>query len=70
MHHHSGAPAADANATVKITHDLFIKMLTGQAGIRDTVFSDEVSLEGSGVDLIRFFALLSPGDEVFNIVTP
>ncbi|MDJ0877522.1 MAG: alkyl sulfatase dimerization domain-containing protein [Halieaceae bacterium] len=70
LQHRAGDPAANANATVRITHDLFVRMLTGQAGIRDTLFSDEVSLEGSGVDLVRFFALLDTADEVFPIVTP
>ena len=70
LHHRSDDPAANANATVYITHELFVKMLIGRAGIRDTLFSDDVSLEGSSVDLIRFFALLDRGNEVFPIVTP
>ena len=68
--HRSAEAAPDANATVHITHELFLKMLTGNAGIKDTLFSDDVSLEGSSVDLLRFFALLDTPDEVFGIVTP
>ncbi len=70
LHHRMNNPAVDANATISITHELFIKMIMGQAGIRETVFSDDVSLEGSGIDLLRFFALLDPADDVFDIVTP
>ncbi len=70
LQHRRDDPATDANATIRITHALFVKMLTGQAGIKDTIFSDDVSLEGSGIDLVRFFALLDPADEVFSIVTP
>ena len=70
LHHRADDPASDANATVSITHELFVNMLTGRAGIKDTLLSDDVSLEGSRVDLIRFFALLDPADEVFAIVTP
>ena len=70
VHHRRDDPAANANATVRITHALFIDMLIGKAGIRDTLFSDDVSLEGSGIDLVRFFALLDRADEVFPIVTP
>ena len=70
LQHRSGDPAPDANATVYITHELFVNMLIGRAGIRDTLFSDDVSLEGSSIDLIRFFALLDPANEVFPIVTP
>jgi alkyl sulfatase BDS1-like metallo-beta-lactamase superfamily hydrolase len=65
-----GNPAADANATVRITHPLFVKMLTGNAGIRDILFSDDVSVQGSKLDLLQFFALLDRPNEVFDIVTP
>jgi alkyl sulfatase BDS1-like metallo-beta-lactamase superfamily hydrolase len=70
LHHRTGALAEHANATIRITHRLFLDMLTGSAGIRETVFSDEVSLEGSKLDLVRFFALMDRPNETFNIVTP
>ncbi len=70
LHHRSGDADPGANATLRITHDLFIRMLTDQAGVGDILFSDDVSVEGSSADLLRFFTLLTPGDEVFNIVTP
>jgi len=70
LHHRSGAAAADANATVRITHALFLRLLTRQANIREILFSDDVSVEGSELDLLRFFALLDRPDEVFDIVTP
>lgn len=70
LHQREGTPAPDANATVRITHPLFVKMLTGGAGIREILFSDDVSVEGSKLDLVRFFALLDQPNETFNIVTP
>lgn len=70
LHQREGNPAADANATVRITHPLFVKMLTGTAGIREILFSDEVSVEGSKLDLLQFFALLDQPNDAFNIVTP
>ncbi len=70
LHHSMGKPAADANATVRITHALFLQLLTGRAGVREILFSDDVSLQGSELDLIRFFALLEQPQEQFNIVTP
>ena len=70
LHHSSGRAAQDADATVSITHDLFVKLLTRQAGAREILFSDEVGVQGSEVDLLRFFALLDTPDETFNIVTP
>lgn len=70
LQHRSDNPDPNANATISLTHDLFVKLLTRQAGVRDTVFSDDVALEGSGLDLVRFFGLLDRPDEVFDIVTP
>ena len=70
LHHRSGKLAENANATIRITHALFVKMLTGQAGIREVLFSDDVSVEGSKLDLVKFFALLDRPDSAFNIVTP
>ena len=70
LHHRTGSPAADANATIHITHALFVKMLTGNAGIRDILFSDDVSVEGSKLDLLKFFAMLDRPNETFNVVTP
>ncbi|MEZ5503483.1 MAG: alkyl sulfatase dimerization domain-containing protein [Halioglobus sp.] len=70
LHHRSGQPAPRADATVRITHPLFVKMLTGSAGIRDIIFSDEISVEGDKLDLLKFFALLDRPNETFNIVTP
>tara|TARA_B100001540_G_scaffold250646_1_gene226669 strand:+ start:25 stop:2052 length:2028 start_codon:yes stop_codon:yes gene_type:complete len=70
LHHRSGAPDPAANATVRITHEMFLKLLTRRAGVRETLFSDEVSLQGRELDLLRFFTLLDTPDEVFAIVTP
>jgi linear primary-alkylsulfatase len=70
LHHRLGQPVAEANASIRITHALFLKIIAGQAGIRDTVFSDDVSVEGSKLDLLGFFSLIEKPNETFNIVTP
>jgi alkyl sulfatase BDS1-like metallo-beta-lactamase superfamily hydrolase len=70
LHHRPGKADADANATIRITHPMFIRMLAGDAGVREILFSDEVSVEGSRLDLLQFFALLDRPDGTFNIVTP
>lgn len=70
LQHRVGDAHPEANATVRITHRLFIDMLTGNAGIRDTLFSDEVSVDGSTLDLVGFFSLLDRPEETFDIVTP
>ena len=70
LHHRSGQPAPEANATIRVTHSLFLRMLTGSAGIRETLFSDDVSVDGSAIGLVSFFSLLDTPDETFEIVRP
>lgn len=59
-----------ANATLKLTHLMFIKMLIGEAGAKDMLFSDEMKIEGSRRDLVKFFRMLDKPEGDFNIVTP
>ncbi len=70
LHHQKATPGSPADVTVKITHDLFIGMLVGQAGLKDTVFSDYLSVEGSKLDLLQFLLLFEKPVSTFNIVTP
>ncbi len=70
LHHRLTVADPEANATIKLTHGLFLKMLLGQLGVRDVLFSDDVEFEGSELDVLRFFALLDQPNESFNIVTP
>jgi alkyl sulfatase BDS1-like metallo-beta-lactamase superfamily hydrolase len=68
--HHRAGRRADAQATLSLTHELFLAMMVGQAGLKDTLFSDKLRVEGSRLDLVRFFSLLDKPDTNFNIVTP
>jgi alkyl sulfatase BDS1-like metallo-beta-lactamase superfamily hydrolase len=70
LHHRPSSPDAPADATLKLTHDMFLAMLTGQAGLTDLLLSDQIQLEGSKLDLVKFFSLLDKPDGRFNIVTP
>jgi len=70
LHHWREAPRRDADATITLTRDLLLDMLTGQASIRETLSSDKLEVEGSTVDLISFFSLFDQPDTAFPIVTP
>jgi len=70
LHHRPSEPGMEADATLRLTHDLFVQMLIGQAGLKDTLFSDELEVDGSILDLLRFFSLFDNPTGVFNIVTP
>ncbi len=70
LHHYQTDPDPKANATVTLTHELFLRLLTRQAGIKDTIFGDELETSGSRIDLVRFLTLFDMPKAAFNIVTP
>ncbi len=70
LHHRPGLAQENVSATIHLSHELFLKMLTGQAGFKDTIMGDDLEIEGSRIDLLRFFSLIDPAAESFNIVTP
>ena len=69
LHFRKTAPAADANATLTLTKDIFVRMAAGTAGIKDTLLSDELTVDGSRIDLLRFFTLIDKAPGTFQIVT-
>lgn len=70
LHHRKAAPASDADATLALTHAMFVRLVAGAAGAKDLLLSDEVKVTGSRVDLGRFFGLLDKAPGTFAIVTP
>jgi alkyl sulfatase BDS1-like metallo-beta-lactamase superfamily hydrolase len=68
LHHRKQQPKADADITLNITHDLFLDIALGTADMKKTLFSDQLSIEGSKLDLVRFFSLMEKQTEPFDIV--
>jgi len=69
LHHRKTAPAADANATLTMTKEFFVKMMVGTAGVKNTLMGNDLKIAGSRVDLIRFFSLIDKAPGTFAIVT-
>jgi alkyl sulfatase BDS1-like metallo-beta-lactamase superfamily hydrolase len=70
---HAAQRPADpnANATVRLTRPFLVRLVTGQSGLRELVFSDELEVEGSRMALLSFLMLLErPSSDAFPIVTP
>ena len=67
--HFKPGQAQDANATLVLTKPIFVKMIAGTAGVKDTLLSDDLQVKGSKVDLVRFFGLLDKASGAFSIVT-
>jgi alkyl sulfatase BDS1-like metallo-beta-lactamase superfamily hydrolase len=70
LRHKASPPDPAADVTLNITHDLFVRMLTGRAGLKETLFSDQLDVSGSRTDLLAFLMLLDRPEGNFNIVTP
>ena len=69
LHFRRGAPEADANASLSLTKALFVKIVAGTAGAKDTLMSDDLKVKGSRIDLVRFFSLIDKPKGNFAIVT-
>ncbi|HEX5064848.1 MAG TPA: alkyl sulfatase dimerization domain-containing protein [Myxococcota bacterium] len=70
LHHWKRDADPNAAVTVELTRGLFLKMVAGDAGLKDLIFSDELHVQGSRATLLSFFGLLDPVDPNFAIVTP
>ena len=70
LHYKESPPHPDANATLRITHPMFLKIVIGDAALKDMMFSKELKIEGSKIDLAKFFSWLDKPDSKFNIVMP
>lgn len=70
MHHRKGGPDRDANATLTLTKPIFLRMMTGTAGIKEMLMSDELKVSGSKIDLVRFFTSIDRPPNGFPIITP
>jgi alkyl sulfatase BDS1-like metallo-beta-lactamase superfamily hydrolase len=70
LHHARRDPDPAAAATVRLTKELLLRLAARQAGLRELVFSDELEVEGSRLDLLSFFSLLDSPAGDFPIVTP
>ena len=69
LHHHRAPPDPQADATLTLTKDFFLRMVTGGAGASDLLLSDDTDIEGSRIDLARFFRLLDKAPGTFPIIT-
>jgi alkyl sulfatase BDS1-like metallo-beta-lactamase superfamily hydrolase len=60
----------NADAELTLTHELFVKMVTGEARISDTLLSDDMNISGSHLKLLGFLTSIEKPEGKFAIVTP
>ncbi len=70
LHYRQSSPSDNASASMHITQDLFVRLMLGDAGIKDILLSDDIEFAGSKLDLIGFFSLFDKPVGNFAIVRP
>jgi alkyl sulfatase BDS1-like metallo-beta-lactamase superfamily hydrolase len=68
--HHKVGRMDNADAELTLTHELFVKMVTGEAHISDTLLSDDMNISGSHLKLLGFLTSIEKPEGKFAIVTP
>ena len=58
LNHRQSEPVDDADATVRMTRDFWLDLITGKAGLQEMVFSNEFEIEGSRLSVIAFLGSL------------
>ncbi len=70
LRHGPATAETPADATLHLPHALFVALLVGEAGVKETLFGDQLDIEGSRLDLVSFLALFDKPKGTFNIVVP
>jgi alkyl sulfatase BDS1-like metallo-beta-lactamase superfamily hydrolase len=72
LNYRRAAPDSDAETDAKIalTQEMWLRLVTQQAGLRDFLFSDDLHVDGSRLALLEFFRKLDRPAGNFPIVTP
>ena len=70
LRHYPVAQPGEPDASLHITRPMFDRLLLGEVGLSDLLFSDEISLEGSKLSLVKFLGLFEQPEGTFPIVTP
>lgn len=70
LRHYEREADEEAQATIRLTRDFWIRLLTKQAGIIELLATGDYEIEGERLKVLAFFGLLDDPNESFPIVTP
>ena len=70
LHHKRRDPDPEADATIRLTRDFFLRRAMRQVGLREAIFSKDLEVDGSRLALLSFFRLLEAPNPSFAIVSP
>jgi alkyl sulfatase BDS1-like metallo-beta-lactamase superfamily hydrolase len=69
LHHRAGV-AQNADCSIRLTRELFNRIITGQTSFLARILLGQIATEGSIQKLNELMSLLDEFDPWFNIVTP
>ena len=70
LNHYRKDPDPNANATLKLTRELFVRIFSRQLTMMEAASSDALHMDGNIDDLADFFSLMTQPNRMFPIVTP
>lgn len=70
FHYKKASPDPSASASIKISRALFLTLITQKRDVGESLFGDNIQVEGKKLDLIKFLSLMKKPKGHFNIVTP
>lgn len=70
LHVQKDAGLDQAESTLRVTRELFTRLLIGEVGVSEMLTSNALELEGSTIQLVRFLSLFETPNSEFNIVVP
>ena len=70
MHHKQLSNIQTADVSLNLTFTLFVDIAIGKASLKDLLLGDELDVEGSAIDLIRFISMIDKTEGTFNIIEP
>ncbi|MGB5325449.1 MAG: alkyl sulfatase dimerization domain-containing protein [Pseudomonadales bacterium] len=70
LHHRLLAARDRTDAVLNISHQAFLRMMTGQVGLQEMLLSDDIDIDGSRTAVLGFFSGFDKPDGKFDIVLP
>jgi len=70
LHHRQATPRDDAHATVTLTRDTWNLLLSQQLSLPAAIADGAISVDGSALRLLGFFAMLDTPEADFGVVEP
>ncbi len=70
LHHHRAEARSDADATIRLTRELWNRVVTKQTSLQRELLRGDVEVDGNPIKLVQFFGMLDDPTPTFNIVTP